>query len=85
MSNVLNKLDTRMLAAAERYARADKSDPFTYNRILSHIENGVASVNNGKDKHGYYDAEEYAEHREYQHEGRTVKYTVPAFKDMVRP
>ena len=37
----------RMLAAAERYAQVDRSDPFTRDRILSHIENGIATPMRG--------------------------------------
>lgn len=30
--------------AAQRYAAADKSDPFTFNRAMTHLANGVAGI-----------------------------------------
>ena len=35
--------DTHQQALA--YAEADRSDPFTYSRIMSHIANGVCDAN----------------------------------------
>lgn len=29
--------------AAERYAYADRSDPFTFNRAMTHLQSGIAS------------------------------------------
>ena len=43
-----NQKDLRERAL--RYAEADKSDPFTYSRCMSHLRNGVAGMlltNNG--------------------------------------
>lgn len=76
----------RIITGAYNYAAFDKSDPFALRRALSHIKNGVATLNNGKDNPGYYEAEEYPEHREFTNaEGKKVKYTVPAFKNIARP
>lgn len=79
------RFNHRMYEGAEVYARADKSDPFAYRRAIAHIKNGVASVSNDKGHAAYYDAEQVVENREYTHEGRVVKYTVPAYINMVRP
>lgn len=38
------KLSRKEYELAENYARMDKSDPFTFNRILSHIKNGVVGL-----------------------------------------
>lgn len=98
----------RMNAAAERYIAMDKSDPFTRDRVYSHILNGIASPMRGsrcpiekynRDDYGktitppnseesaYYDCEQYAEHREYESgdDASTVRYTVPAYRNVVRP
>ncbi len=83
--SAMKKINDRILVGAANYARADKSDPFAYSRAICHAKNGVSSVNNAQQKPGYYDAEETVEHREYVHEGRTVKYTVPAFINIIRP
>lgn len=80
-----NKLSARIHDAAIRYARSEKSDPFAYARAVAHAKVGVSSVNNNQQKGAYYDAEQTIEHREYVHEGRTVKYTVPAYINVVRP
>lgn len=97
-----------MLQAAERYAASDRSDPFTRNRVLAHIKNGVASPmrgsrvaaddkwnyqDNGKamtpanaELDAYYDAEQYSEERSYmKSDGTEVRYTVPAYRNIVRP
>ena len=85
MSTVTRKLHARIHEAALRYAASDKSDPFAYARAVSHAKHGVSSASNAQQKPAYYDAEETIEHREYSHEGRTVKYTVPAYINVVRP
>lgn len=85
LSNTQARTRARMIEGAHRYAASDRSDPFTLNRCISHIMNGVASANNAKQEEGFYDAEEYQESREYNHDGRTVKYTVPAYRNIIRP
>ena len=45
----------RMIEGAKRYAAADRSDPFAFNRAMTHINNGVAGLlPNGED--GFYNA-----------------------------
>lgn len=83
--NMARRFNHRMYEGAAVYARADRSDPFSYARALAHIKSGVASVSNDKGQPAYYDAEPVLEHREYSHEGRVIKYTVPAYINMVRP
>ena len=79
------KLKRDMIDAASRFAQADRSDPFAMARAITHMKNGIASPSNDKGQVAYYDAEQIVEHREFTHDGRTVKYTVPAFIGLVRP
>lgn len=52
--------EARMRAGALRYAAADKSDPFSLRRALSHIYAGICGpTSDGKD--GFYDADEVPE------------------------
>lgn len=83
--SAVKKSNHRMYEGAEVYARADRSDPFAYARAIAHTKSGYASVSNDKGQAAYYDAEQVVEHREYAHEGRVIKYTVPAYINMVRP
>jgi hypothetical protein len=98
---------SKMNAAAERYIASDRSDPFTRNRVYSHMLSGIASPMRAsrcciekynRDDHGkvitpamgeidaYYDCEQYAEQRSYESgNGDAVNYTVPAFRNIVRP
>jgi len=48
-----------MRQAAKRYAAAEPSDPFAYQRALAHLRSGVASYAASEGKPAYYDAEEY--------------------------
>lgn len=51
---------TEMIAAAHRYAAANKSDPFALRRALSHISSGVAGMrldDGGNKIPATYDAE----------------------------
>lgn len=70
----------RMTHGAQRYAEADRSDPFALHRAYSHIRNGVASVES------YYDAEEYTEMRTIiGSSGEAQTFPVKAFKNVRRP
>lgn len=97
----------QMNTAAERYIAFDKSDPFTRNRIYSHIANGIATPMRAsraknerwnRDDHGktivprdgeadaFYDCEQYAEYHSFTNgNSDVVNYTVPAYKNMIRP
>lgn len=50
----------RLLSAALRYAAADRTDPFSYNRALSHTKAGLCRTvsQEGESKDCIYDAEE---------------------------
>lgn len=73
-----------MIKGAQFYARADRSDPFAFNRAMTHLNNGVANVfRRGKD---IIDATYFAEPtKETRHlpDGRPYKVTV--YKNMRRP
>ena len=69
-------MSKHMIAAAKLFAAADKSDPFTFNRAMTHIKNGLAD----------------AEHRYSAvavQEERTLpdgsKFSVTTYKSMGRP
>ena len=85
--NALQKAQERMRQGAERYIAADRTDPFTRDRVYSHMANGVASVKRAEKPYldGYYDAERYHESRFYMNGTNKVEYTVPAYRSMVRP
>lgn len=64
------------LEAAERYAAADKSDPFARARIRTHMANGVCGFHtDGRD--AYYSADEDREMTEYG--------SRPTYRNRVRP
>ena len=79
---------SKRIEAAQRYAEADKSDPFAYGRAMAHMKNGVAGfLGDGRD--AFYDADEYEETRTIEKiiNGETVpeNFQVKAFKNRVRP
>lgn len=59
MTTHLNETDTnrrnRLNHAAQRYANADKSDPFTLARARTHIANGIVSYS-ASGEEALYDA-----------------------------
>ena len=59
MTNTIHPL---RLEGLERYAKADKSDPFTLRRALCHMRNGVAGFT-VKGEDAFYDAVEDTEER----------------------
>ena len=66
-----------ILTNARNYAAADRSDPFTYSRVLSHINSGVA--------YNEYEAEPYQEERVIKlGNGQEMRFTVTAYKNMKR-
>jgi len=68
--------EQRLVAAAKRYAAADKSNPFAFARALCHIRFGLCGyTEDGKE--GWYDAEEHSVAR-----GCVVTST---FTNMIRP
>jgi len=77
----MNVQTNTMIKGARDYALADKSDPFAYNRAMSHTMNGIASYL-GQSGPGYYEAEAYQEERRLL-DG--TKYHVTAYKNVKRP
>lgn len=72
----------RLIEGALRFAEADRSDPFTFNRAMSEIKRGLC---NGSDKFGRgfgYDAEPYITD-EMSFIGKPIK--VRRFKNMQKP
>lgn len=79
---------TAILAGAERYIRADRTDPFTRDRVMSHIHAGLCNPTMGKDGNkmpNHYDAKEGRESRSFtRSDGTVVDYEVPSFSDIKR-
>lgn len=77
----------RMHQGAVFYAAADRSDPFTYNRVITHTQNGVAGFRfneiTGERQDAFYSAEPYQEDRVHPMTGEHYKMTV--YKNMKRP
>ena len=74
--------------AAERYIKSERSDPFTRDRVYSHIRNGICKPvvdPNGSRRPGGYDAQETTEARSYERDGETVHYEVSAWHSVKRP
>ena len=65
-----------MVAAAQAYALADRSDPFTLARCHAHLRNGVASID------ATYSADTVEETRTLP-DGR--EYHVTAYRNITRP
>lgn len=71
-------------AAAERYARAEPSDPFLWDRIRTHMANGVAGFGaDGVD--AFYSAIEGSEERSFQRDGEIVTYQAVTYSNRQRP
>lgn len=69
----------RLIDAAKRYAQADRSDPFAYNRAMSSIVNGISTPE------AHYDATIGVERRSYtKADGTKVEYTVPSYSNIKR-
>ena len=78
----------RFIESAKRYAAADRSDPFAFSRAMTHINNGIAStLGDGRD--ACYDAAETTETRKLPDgivfADGSNEWTVPAYRNMVRP
>lgn len=81
------KIWRKLVDGARNYAAADKSDPFAFARAMTPVNNGIAQIAIGEhgEKPLCYEAEQFAETRSYEMDGRTVEYTVPAYKNIARP
>lgn len=65
------------IEGAKNYALADKSDPFTFSRVMSHLENGVCHPDMTP-----YEAELDFEERKTEY---SESYRVPTYKNVKRP
>jgi len=73
-----------ILAGAERYIRSERSDPFTRNRVMSHIHAGLCNptVDKGGNKVlNHYDA---SEGRETRVDPAGNEFEVPVFSNIKR-
>ena len=80
---------THKLALA--YAASERSDPFTYSRVMSHIANGICDdkyTTRGEPIDCRYSAEEYLETRYLPpspDHPQGQEYKIPAYKNIRRP
>lgn len=77
-----------MIEGAVRYAAADRSDPFAYNRAMSHSHNGVASrrANEKDDRHGHYDADRVIVEKTFTNtRGEAETYKAEEYQNRVCP
>ena len=79
----------KALRGAVDYARADRSDPFTFNRVMTHLSCGVTNPRTDKDRReALYGAETVIDQR-YLRKGEfsdgTKSYHGLTFKNMIRP
>lgn len=72
----------RLMDGARNYALADRSDPFAYARIMTHVGNGIASIGAKDDDDRIYSAEPY---RETRHLPDGTAFSVTCYKTMRRP
>lgn len=79
MTDAVQKHNSRTNEAAERYIASDRSDPFTRNRVYSHIANKVG----GAHLEGY-DAERSTETRRVTFGSKTIEFQVEVFKNAKR-
>lgn len=83
----------RMIDGAKKYALADRTDPFAFRRMVTHIDNGVASVHRGLNKDydlaagpAFYNAETYREPRKIVgSDGQEQVFDIMVFRNVVRP
>ena len=86
-------MSNRIIDAAEHFIASDKSDPFTRNRVYSHMArylsrsntgHGIASpLPNGED--AFYSAEPFQEERFYIVDGVKHTYHVTVYRNIRRP
>jgi hypothetical protein len=87
------KQRARMIQAAQVYARADRTDPFSMMRMMTHIDNGVASIHAPANRDydiaagpGFYNAEMHREARKIVgSDGKEQTFDVPVYRNVSRP
>jgi hypothetical protein len=86
MTNTLRKVEARYAKGIENYAAAERTDPFAMARAIAHHKIGLDRSAHRDGGGNNYDATPTVEHREYiDKSGETVRYTVPAYKNVQRP
>lgn len=83
----------RMIQAAKVFAAADRTDPFSMARMVTHIDNGVASIHAPANRDydiaagpGFYNAEMHREARKVTgSDGKEMTFDVPVYRNVVRP
>lgn len=83
-----SKIEQRFFDEARLYAAADKSDPFVFDRAVTHIKNGIA-VNSQDGKPVHYTARQATETRRLAgtatfSDGST-EWQAAVYKDIARP
>ena len=69
------------IEAAKRYAEADRTDPFTFSRAMTHMANGIAGFTE-KGEDAFYSADDYVETRVT---AAGSEYPVVVYRNVVRP
>lgn len=83
MSGITHRAHARLVEMALRYSQADRTDPFAFNRAMTHIQNGIATLARQTDgEPAYYEADAYQEDA-IDFLGRPHKVT--RYKNMKRP
>lgn len=84
----------RMIASGRDYAKSDRTDPFTFSRVMSHINSGVASYRRDKGRDicevdqgdAFYKATPYREARTMiGYDGKPTTYDVMRYMNVSRP
>lgn len=76
-------LDTALMhRAAKLYALADASDPFSYRRAMTHLQNGIAEYSNANGEAAFYSAEEVNETRILPDK---TEYQATVYRNRFRP
>ena len=76
----------RMIEGAQRFAQANKSDPFAYGRAVAHINSGVAQWARQDGMPAFYDAHEVAEERSLvRSDGSVMRWTATAYRNQICP
>lgn len=71
----------KRIEAARRYAEADRTDPWAFDRAMAHMTNGICGfTENGAD--AFYSADAFVEER-VTALGQT--YPVTVYRNVVRP
>lgn len=77
--------EQKQVEGAIRYAKADRSDPFAFNRAMSHIQNGICRTPPDKGGDYGYSAKLIKERRSYDTGAEKIEFFVDAYIDIQRP